>query len=112
MDTLLLLNSGQCEDIGSHGFRSDQILKRNNIRAFSPCHIHEEIRNRLLFYKDHVASAYTLHYKMLLKIFTVRCTLKLTVYQAGHVGMDNYNLSYSVLVRTGRIFEFRILIKN
>ena len=112
MDTLLLLNSGQCEDIGSHGFHSDQILKRNNIRAFSPCHIHEEIRNRLLFYKDHAASAYTPHYKMLLKFFTVSYTLKLTVYQAGHVGMDNYNLSYIVLVRTGRISEFRILIKN
>ena len=69
MGTLLLLNSGQCEDIGSHGFRSDQILRKNSIRAFSPCHIHEEIRNRLLFYIDHVASAYTLHFKILLKFF-------------------------------------------
>ena len=69
-DILLLLNSGQYEDIGSHDSHSDQILKRNNIQAFSPCHIHEEIRNRLLFYTDHGANVYIPHYKMTLKIST------------------------------------------
>ena len=139
-DILLLLNSGQYEDIGSHDSHSDQILKRNSIQAFSPCHIHEEIRNRLLFYTDHAANVYTLHYKMLLKsssdplhigeiledslrtISTIpvghrsegvfqNCTkvFQLTVYQAGHVEMDNYNLSYTVPVRINRKFEFRIL---
>jgi len=42
-----------------------------------------------------------------------RCpTFILTVYQAGHVEMDNYNLSYNVPVRINRKFEFRILIKK
>ena len=109
MGILLLLNLDQYADIGSHDFRSDQILKRNSIQAFSPCHIHEEIRNRLLFYIGHVANVYTLHYKMVFNILYQPVSLILTVYQAVHGGMDNYNLSYTVLVHINRKFEFQIL---